>query len=118
MSVVLPPNFEQTSDSLPLLINLHGGGGDRSFLLKSMDIWESLWKKEELPPLVMISFSSGPGSWYRGNWEKFVVDELPNWAAKKFNTRTDREGSLLTGVSMGGYGSLKIGLSTQKDLKL
>ena len=32
ISVVLPPNFEQTSDSLPLLINLHGGGGDRSFL--------------------------------------------------------------------------------------
>ncbi len=117
VSVVLPPNFEQISDSLPLLINLHGGGGDRSFLLRSMDIWESLWKEEELPPLVMISFSSGPGSWYRGNWEKFVVDELPNWAAKKFNTRTDREGSLLTGVSMGGYGSLKIGFKYPERFK-
>ena len=84
---------------------------------RSMDIWESLWEEEELPPLVMISFSSGPGSWYRGNWEKFVVDELPNWAAKKFNTRTDRDGSLLTGVSMGGYGALKIGFKYPERFK-
>ena len=42
VSVVLPPNFEHIEESLPLLINLHGGGGDRSFLLRSMDIWESL----------------------------------------------------------------------------
>ena len=41
--------------------------------------------------------------------KSLFVDELPNWASQKFNTRTDREGSLLTGVSMGGYGSLKIG---------
>ena len=109
VSVVFPPNFEQTSDSLPLLINLHGGGGDRSFLIESLDIWQSLWEDGDIPPLVMISFSSGPGSWYGGKWEQFVTEELPNWAAKNFNTRTDREGTVMTGVSMGGYGSLKIG---------
>ena len=27
VSVVLPPDFEQIEESLPLLINLHGGGG-------------------------------------------------------------------------------------------
>ena len=46
---------------------------------------------------------------YGGAWEEFVVDELPRWANEKFNTRLDRDGTVMTGASMGGYGSLKIG---------
>lgn len=108
MSVVLPPGYD-SSESLPLLIRLHGGGEDRAELIDSLPIFEEMWTREELPPLVMVSFSSGPGSWYGGAWEQFVVDELPRWANEQFNTRLDREGTVMTGVSMGGYGSLKIG---------
>ena len=63
ISVVLPPNFDSIKESLPLLISLHGGGGDRSFLLDSMHVWESLWENGDIPPMVMVSFSSGPVSW-------------------------------------------------------
>lgn len=109
MSVILPPGYSPSGESLPLLINLHGGGGDRSFLVNSLPIFQSLWASGDLPPLVMVSFSSGPGSWYGGAWEQFVVDELPRWAASRYNTRLDRDGTVMTGISMGGYGSLKIG---------
>ena len=37
------------------------------------------FEQQSLPPLVTVGFSSGPGSWYHGNWEEFVVDELPGW---------------------------------------
>lgn len=108
ISVVLPPGYEPGGDPLPLLINLHGGGLDREALLLQLPIWQAMWDAGELPPLVMVSFSSGPGSWYGGGWEQFVVDELPRWAAQQYGTRLDREGTAMTGISMGGYGSLKI----------
>ena len=117
ISVVLPPNFDSVKDSLPLLISLHGGGGDRSDLFDSMNVWESLWENGDIPPLVMVSFSSGPVSWYGGKWEQFVVEELPKWAADNFNTRLDREGTVMTGISMGGYGSLKIAFKNPDRFK-
>ena len=42
--------------------------------------------------------------------EDFIADELPESMAKRFHTRTDPAGTVMTGVSMGGYGTLKIGL--------
>ncbi|MEM7017973.1 MAG: alpha/beta hydrolase-fold protein, partial [Pseudomonadota bacterium] len=108
MSVVLPPDF-QRGEELPLLINLHGGGGDRTFMTASLPIWQALWDSGDIPPLVMVSFSSGPGSWYGGAWEEFVVDELPQWAHEKYGASLEPAKTVMTGISMGGYGSLKIG---------
>lgn len=108
MSVVLPPGYSTEGEPLPLLINLHGGGGDRTFLTEALPIWNALWANGDIPPLVMVSFSSGPGSWYGGAWESFVVDELPDWAHATFGTSLEPAQTVMTGISMGGYGTLKI----------
>ena len=65
----------------------------------------------------MVSFSSGGGSWYGGEWEKFVVDELPKCINARFNTRLDRDGTVMTGGPMGGYGTLKIGFKYPERFK-
>jgi len=117
MSVVLPPDFQNITESLPLFIFLHGGGGDRNFLVDWLPFWEDMWRAQELPPLVMISFSSGGGSWYGGAWEKFVADELPKWANDQFKTRLDQDGTVMSGGSMGGYGALKIGFKYPERFK-
>ncbi len=108
MSAVLPPNFDPDAGELPLLIHLHGGGMDRESLTMMLPIWQALWDAGDLPPLVMVSFTSGGGSWYRGAWETFVVDELPKWANDNFGTTLAPDKTLMTGISMGGYGTLKI----------
>ncbi len=108
MSVVLPPGFDRDAGELPLLIHLHGGGMDREALTLLLPIWQEVWDSGDLPPVVMVSFSSGGGSWYRGAWEQFVVDELPKWAHEKYGTSLSPEKTVMTGVSMGGYGTLKI----------
>ncbi len=117
ISVLLPPGFDPSGSSLPLLIYLHGGGGDRTHLVESAPLYGRMFDEGLLPPMVVMSFSSGPGSFYYGAWEKFVVEELPEWVASKFNCRTDRDGTLMTGVSMGGYGSLKIGLKNPERFR-
>ncbi len=108
MSVILPPGFKKSDEELPLLIHLHGGGMDRLSMTAMLPIWQKLWDDGDLPPLVMVSFSSGPGSWYRGAWEQFVIEELPAWANQEFGSSLSPEKTIMTGISMGGYGTLKI----------
>ncbi len=110
IAVITPPGFDPGGDPLPLCLNLHGGGGDRSNLAESAQLYEGLWAAGMLPPMVLASASTGPLSWYAGPWEDFVAEELPALLAKRFHTRTDAAGTVLTGISMGGFGTLKIGL--------
>ena len=60
-----------------------------------------------IPPMVFVSFSSSLYSGFLGSWETFIKDELPAAMATRFQTRTDRDGVLIGGMSMGGYGALK-----------
>ena len=110
IAVITPPGFDPAGDALPLALTLHGGGGDRSNLANSAPLYEALWSARVIAPMVLASASTGPMSWYAGRWEEFIADELPGFLAKRFHTRTDPAGTVLTGASMGGYGTLKIGL--------
>ena len=117
VSVILPPNFSESDKDLPLLIHLHGGGGDRNRLLGLSDLYTQMFNTEVLPPMVVVSFSGGPGSFYYGSWEKFVTEELPQWANKTLGTSLDPNKTLMTGISMGGYGTLKIGFKYPNRFK-
>ena len=107
LRVVLPPGFRDSA-SLPLIISLHGGGGDCDFLVEQMPLLDGLYEEGSLCPAVIVAFSSGPASWYADAWETFITEELPNWMAERFNTRLDSAGVGVIGGSMGGYGALKV----------
>lgn len=109
VSVILPPGYDRSGPSLPLLIHLHGGGGDRTMLTEMAPIYERMFEQGTVPPLVTVSFSSGEGSFYHGTWEQWVTDELPAWANQTFGSTLDPAQTVMMGISMGGYGSLKIG---------
>jgi hypothetical protein len=47
VSVVLPPDYQLDGDPLPLLINLHGGGADRTRLVESLPVWQAMWDASE-----------------------------------------------------------------------
>ena len=117
VSVILPPGFDKNLENLPLLINLHGGGGNRDTLLQQLEVYQEMFNEDIIPPMVVVSFSGGPISYYHGTWETFVIDELPKWAAEKYGVSLKPEHTLLTGISMGGYGSLKIGLKNPERFK-
>ncbi|URQ67462.1 esterase family protein [SAR86 cluster bacterium] len=117
VSVILPPGFEESTQNLPLLINLHGGGGTRDNLLRQVATYQEMFDEGILPPMVVVSFSSGRISYYHGTWEAFVTDELPLWASRMYGVSIKPEHTLMTGISMGGYGSLKIGLKNPERFK-
>ena len=69
LGVILPPEFDQAGTPLPLCIFLHGGGGDRSMAVEMQPLFDTLWETETMMPMVIVSPSTGPLSWYAGAWE-------------------------------------------------
>ena len=107
-SALLPAGFDRTSGvALPLVVWLHGGGGNREHLPRYRPWLDELTERGVIPPMVFASFSTSAFSGFLGPWEQFIADELPRAMAERYGTRTDREGVAVAGISMGGYGALK-----------
>ena len=112
-AVLLPDGYESVKDQLPLLLFLHGGGGDKTFLTRLRPVIDDLWKSGTLPPLVIVTPSAGR-SFYMDfkdgsqKWETFIVTEFLDHLRTQYKVTRERKGTLLFGISMGGMGALRI----------
>ena len=50
-AALLPDGYEAMKDPLPLLLFLHGGGGDKGFLGRMRPVFDEMWKSGALPPM-------------------------------------------------------------------
>ncbi len=92
-----------------LFIHLDGGAGDRNTLLERQTLLAMLAQTGVIPRhSIHVSFSGGANVFYTGGWETWVTDELPQWVASEYSGNVDRENRVLTGISAGGHGALKI----------
>jgi S-formylglutathione hydrolase len=113
-AALLPDGYEAAKDQLPLLLFLHGGGGDKSFLGRMRPVFDELWKAGALPPMVVVT-PSAARSFYMDyqdgsqKWETFLVTEFLEHLRAKFKVTRERKGTLLFGISMGGLGALRMG---------
>jgi S-formylglutathione hydrolase FrmB len=110
--VLTPDGFDPDRDHLPVLWLLHGGFGS------SAD-WTTVGDAEALTahlPMIVVMPDAGAGGWYtdwlRGTsegpqrWETFHLDELRPFIEARYQTRTDRDGRAIAGLSMGGFGAM------------
>jgi S-formylglutathione hydrolase len=113
VSVLLPAGYDR-GQGLPLLLMLHGGGGDNGCLTQMRPVIEAAWAAGELPPLVTATPDVGRSLYmdYRDGsqkWETFIVTELVPELRRRYGLSTDRTKTVVTGISMGGLGSLRLG---------
>ena len=93
-----------------------GGGGNRDFLADRMQpVFDALWAREELPPVVVATPSAGRSQYldYRDGsqrWEELILTEFLPRLRGKFHVQAERSGTLVGGISMGGLGSLRLAL--------
>jgi S-formylglutathione hydrolase len=112
-AVILPPGYEN-GGPYPLCLVLHGGGGSRQNLIDSKPLYDQWWKADLIPPMVLASPSTDPLSFYFDHpdgsyrWEGFIADDFLRHLRANYKIKSDRASTIITGVSMGGYGSLKI----------
>ena len=64
--------------------------------------------------------TDAPNSFYNNttygpDWFTFVADELPRIVKEMFRVSDKPDNTYIAGLSMGGYGSMKIGLSRPEN---
>jgi S-formylglutathione hydrolase len=117
-AVLLPESV--AADPLPLCLLLHGGMSSRDMLVRMREPITAWWEEAALPPMVVATASTGPSSCYLDHpdgstaWETFVGTRLKEELAKRYSLTGD---VVLLGVSMGGYGALKIAFNEPKAFK-
>jgi S-formylglutathione hydrolase len=103
--------------ALPGCLFLFGGGGSRESLAEIQPLLESFWASGDVPRMLVATPDPGAFSFYlddparHQHWERFVGDRLVPRLRARFGPAVDGRPWALVGVSMGGYGALKIALS-------
>ena len=114
-AVLLPDGFSPDGERLPLVLMLHGAGADREQLARFAPQIREMWAADELPRLVVATPSVATGSIYmdsfdgRDRWETFVMNEFLPHLREEYRISGDRKATMVTGISMGGFGSLRLG---------
>ena len=112
-SVLLPDGYESIKEPLPLLLFLHGGGGDRTFLTRMRPVIDDMWKAGTLPRMVIVT-PSASRSFYMDykdgsqKWESFIIGPFLEHLRQTYKVSRERKGTLLFGISMGGLGGLRL----------
>jgi S-formylglutathione hydrolase len=112
-NVLLPDGYDSIKEPLPLLLFLHGGGGDRRFLTRLRPAIDELWKAGTLPPMVIVT-PSAARSFYMDykdgsqKWESFIIGPFIEHLRQTYKVTRERKGTLLFGISMGGLGALRL----------
>ncbi len=117
ISFYVPPDAKV--EKLPLVILLHGVYGSHwAWLYKggAHHVLDRLIKEEHLPPMMLAMPSDGlwgDGSGYvrhrDADYVRWIVDEVPE-AAAQIDARCKDAPRFISGLSMGGYGALRLGL--------
>lgn len=112
VNVYLPAGFER-GQALPVLWLLHGGGMDADQWFRTGHVEryaDRLIASGRVRPFVIVMPSSN-GRRYDGPAERFIVDELPAWLQARYGLAPTRAQSAIAGMSLGGYGAVKLPLA-------
>ncbi len=121
VTIVLPygnwQDIDSTSDlseygkkEYPSLYLLHGYQGDNLSWLRNSEV-EKFAERHQC----IVIMPSGDNSFYinlssmKLNYENFIISELRRYIEKTFPISRNREYRAIAGLSMGGYGALRLG---------
>lgn len=95
----------------PVLLLLHGMSDDHSIWLRrtSIERYAAQYGLAVVMPAVHRSFYTDQKDGYP--YFEFIAEEVPALARKFFHLSDRREDNFVAGLSMGGYGAFKLGLT-------
>ncbi len=119
-AVYLPPDYETSSRSYPVLYLLHGSGDDQTGWVQFGEVLHSTdkaIKNGKTTPMIIIMpdantgkrgyFNNIKGDW---NYEDFFFKELMPHVEKKYRIKGEKRYRAIAGLSMGGGGSFMYAL--------
>lgn len=112
-ALIAPDGFRQMKD-LPLVLDLHGGGGNRENLVQQEPLWDRLWKAGEIPAAIVVMPTVTERGFYMNfkdgseKWEDFITGPFITYLQSTYPATRNVKHIFLTGASMGGMGSLRM----------
>lgn len=119
-AVYLPPGYENSERSYPVLYLLHGAGDDQAGWIQFgevLHITDKAISEGQTTPMVIIMpdantgqrgyANNATGSW---RYEDFFFEELMPFVEKKYRIRAEKRYRAIAGLSMGGDGSFTYAL--------
>ena len=117
-SVYLPPDYYVSNRRYPVVYLLHGYGDTETGWVQFGEvdrIADDKIKTGDLPPMIIV-MPNGGHTWFindyqnKVRYEDMFVQELIPHIDSSFRTRTQREFRGISGLSMGGFGSLTLAM--------
>jgi enterochelin esterase-like enzyme len=115
-SIYLPEGYEGGSQRYPVVYWLHGRGGTESSGGYPLHYLTDAVAAKKLPPMIVVYVSGGSQTNYCDSYdgkymgETTVVKELIPYIDQHYRTLTSRENRSIQGMSMGGFGTMRLGL--------
>lgn len=114
--IYLPSAYEKAKDRrFPVLYWLHGSGGGLPGIRPVSGFFASAMDSGKIPPTIVVF----PNSFANGMWcdsadgktpiETILIEELIPYVDATYRTKPAKEGRILEGFSMGGYGAGRLG---------
>ena len=115
--VIVPDNYKKSKKKFPVVYLLHGYSGNYATWVKS---FKEVLQQVDRYGFIAIGVDGNYSSWYFNSpidptfkYETYIIDELVPFIDKKYKTIASREGRAISGLSMGGHGSLYLSLKHQ-----
>lgn len=112
-NIYLPPGYEESGESYPVLYMLHGTGGSENQWMPQLGLdaaADRLVAEKRIAPLIIvtpqIAGSYGLNTEDKGRFSDYLTRDLIQAVDSRFRTVASREGRYIGGVSMGGYAAL------------
>lgn len=113
-NIILPIGYDSNAKRYPTLYLLHGRNGN-------LNSWPQMRVPEYAVPYDLIIVMPDVGSsWYvnwvqsdddnKNNWADYITQDLLSYVDANYRTIRSRQGRAISGLSMGGYGALTLGL--------
>jgi enterochelin esterase-like enzyme len=119
-AVYLPPDYETSQRSYPVLYLLHGGGDDQSGWIQFGEVHhiadQAILSGKATPMVIAMPdantgrrgyFNSPDGKW---RYEDFFFEEFIPYIEKTYRIRSEKRYRAVAGLSMGGGGSFMYAL--------
>ncbi len=114
-AIYLPPDYESSSRSYPVLYLLHGSGDDQTGWVQFgevLHITDQAIKKGKATPMIIVmpDANTGQRGYYndingKWNYEDFFFEELMPYVEKIYRIKKEKRYRAISGLSMGGGGS-------------
>lgn len=127
LTIILPENtqgigvggLQEKSDApIPALYLLHGTSDDQTIWQRRTSIERYVAEKRLAVVMMTTHLGAYTNQQYGFRYFDFVAKEVPEVCARYFNLSRERSGKFVAGLSMGGYGALKIGLALPEEFSV